>query len=343
MLRSLVAGSVVLDRFIVTESSRNRRDQSIDATIELELCGEKDRFRFAVEAKTASAPRAIESAVAQIQKATGPDENPMIFVPYLSPESLRSLEEAKVSGIDLCGNGVVIVPRRLYVVSTGQANRYPDSRPLSNPYRGRSAMVARTLLSGGRWDSLNALRESIQAAGLDLSLSQTSKAVAALQDDLIVTKQGGAIVLNQPLKLLDQLGAEWKRLSPIRSRQAFRLPLGTDVAKCFASAANLQWAITGESSVSRYAMFAQGGPQRIAVSDLQLAQSLLPGKPEVATTFADIELLETSEPGYYFENTRDEQGVRWASRLQTWLELQAGDARQQNAAAEIRNQLLSQK
>ncbi len=56
--------------------------------------------------------------------------------------------------------------------------------------------------------------------------------------------------------------------------------------------------------------------------------------------FADVELFETSEAGFYFGNQCDTDGLRWASRIQTWIELSNGDARQQDAAREIREQIL---
>ena len=55
---------------------------------------------------------------------------------------------------------------------------------------------------------------------------------------------------------------------------------------------------------------------------------------------ADLELIETEEAGFYFGNEIDEKGDRWASRIQAWLELQSGDARQQDVAKDIREQIL---
>ncbi len=52
------------------------------------------------------------------------------------------------------------------------------------------------------------------------------------------------------------------------------------------------------------------------------------------------EFLVGSE-GFYFGNEIDGKGDRWASRLQAWLELQSGDARQQDVAKDIRSQILS--
>jgi len=68
---------------------------------------------------------------------------------------------------------------------------------------------------------------------------------------------------------------------------------------------------------------------------------LIGGIPEPVLNFADVELLETDEPGYYFGNDVD-KGIRWAGKVQTWLELSAGDARQREAAEDIRRQILSE-
>jgi len=128
----------------------------------------------------------------------------------------------------------------------------------------------------------------------------------------------------------------------VRARQALRLPKGMDWAGVLSTSPLLKWALTGESSVTRYAMFSQGGPRRIAVSSLPLALTLLGGTPESVPNFADVELVETDEAGFFFGNETDGKGVRWASRLQTWLELQSGDARQQDAAKDLREQILKE-
>ena len=179
----------------------------------------------------------------------------------------------------------------------------------------------------------------IREAGADLSLAQASKAIRALEEELIVRKLGGTIKLQEPMHLLDKLGSEWR--NPIVRRQAVRLSEDVELwARRLSSNTTLRWAVTGESSASRYVVFSQGGPRRIAVSDLPRAASLLGGVPESVPNFADVELLQTEEPGFFFQTVADDRGIKWASRLQTWLELQAGDARQQEAARDVRGQIL---
>ena len=45
--------------------------------------------------------------------------------------------------------------------------------------------------------------------------------------------------------------------------------------------------------------------------------------------------MESEEDEYYFANERDEAGVLYANRVQTWLELNAGDARQRETAKDL--------
>jgi len=332
-----------------------------DARLEVGMPDRGEVFPFVVETKSRGTPQNIQLAMVQAKAAAQEGEWPMIQVPYLSPERILELEKAEVSGVDLCGNGVVVVPGLLWVVRVGSPNRFRDSRPLSNPYRGRSALVARMLLKQPHWQTLSELAASITSAGGELSLPQVSKAVQALTEDLMVSKESGAIQLRDPLRLLDKLGGEWKKPrqfwkrpdsagrsikvqvpSPYLSRQSLRLPKGIDWIQALSSAPELRWTISGESSVNRYAMFAQGGPQRIVVSDIVQALAKLGGTPEPVPSFADIELLESEDPGAFFDQETDANGVRWAGKLQTWLELQAGDARQQEAAKEIREQILKE-
>ena len=341
MLARFQVGEVVLAPLVV----RNARlrgvncDPEADTRVELAIPRTSEGFHFVVACKSRSTPESIRSAIRQVKKVVMEGEWPMIQVPYLSPEALEELEKESVSGVDLCKNGVVIVPGRLYILRSGQSNEYRDSRPLNNPYRGRSAMVARTLLQSPHWSSLTELAAAVGTTGEKLSLPQVSKAVQALKEDLIVSKHVGTITLIDHLRLLDKLGREW-RMPAVQRRISLRMRLDGGWARALSSETSLRWAVTGESSVARYAMFSQGGPQHLAVSDASLAMTILQGKPEPVPNFADLELIETDSPGFYFGNEIDDNGVRWASRLQTWLELQCGDARQQDAARELRKQLL---
>jgi len=339
LLARLKPGQVAIAPLVVKKFSLDETKSDVDARVTLGLPGEAARFHFVVEAKSRSTPLIVRNAIAQARAAARKDEHSMIMVPYLSDERLRELEREQVSGIDLCGNGIVIVPRRLYLLRTGQPNLYPDSRPLSNPYAGRSAMAARILLTQSNWSSLNEIASAIKKEGGQLSLAQISKALSAMEEDATILRDAGKVTVPDRMILLDYLARNWK-VPRYAARQALRLPANYDWAKKLSEVDGIRWAVTGESSVSRYTTFAEQGPVRIAVSNLQRAMYRFDGKLERIPNFAQIELLETEEPVFFFQNEKEEKGTRWASRLQAWLELQRGDGRQQDAAGEIRKQLL---
>lgn len=348
MLARFQAGELVLGQLVVREAELPQQFHGIympDARVVLSLRNDPQEFRFAVESKSRSTPETIRSAIQQVRlAAVGGDVLPLVQVPYLSPERLKELEAEQVSGVDLCGNGIIIVPNRLYVSRSGNPNAYPDSRPLSNPYRGKSALVARLLLKTPRWSSLSGLADSIAANGDLLSLSQVSKAIQALKDDLIVNKNGAVISLIDSMQLLDRLGREWRNATR-QNWYPVRIPSDINWINALSAGQNLHsqklhWAVTGESSVGRYTTFVQGGPTIVAVSNADKATKMLNAKQETVPSFADLVFVETNAAGYYFDNEVDEDGTRWASRLQTWLELQSGDARQKEAAMDLRVQLL---
>lgn len=314
--------------------------------------GSGEFWHFAVEAKARNTPEAIATAIAQVHhyaSRLGDGFHPMILVPYLSDERLDELEMRGVSGIDACGNGVVMIPGKLYVRSGGKPNLYRGGRDLNNPFRGLSAMAGRMLLIQPRWNSLNEIHKAITDAGTNLSLSQVSKALKALREERIVSKTSKGIFLREPLQLLDLLGREWKPPADALTH-ACNVKPGTRFAEVFASliqqmpdGTNLfQWAETGESSVGRHASFSESGPRKIAVTNLPLALQHLHHRitDPVAKNFADFIFIQTQESGYYFHNEVDYNGHLWADPLQTWLELQAGDARQRAAAIDLRDHIL---
>jgi hypothetical protein len=343
LLKRLTAGSVLL-RPLEIKSLRRKADH-IDAWLELGFPADRESFPFLVEAKSQNTPLAVHGAIAQAKRyvANCPQSDrkpqPMIYVPYLSPERLDDLEREQISGVDMCGNGLIIVPGRIYILRRGYANTTPQSKPLNNPYAGRSSLVARMLLSSRHCERVKDLHVGIHLEGASISLAQVSKAVSALEDDLILWRMG-IISLREPALLLDRLGQAFEKIRPKR-QQAVRLVPGTDWVRALNMESRLKWAVTGESSAARYATLGQSGPKRIAVSDLNLAISQINCTPEPIPNFADLELLETDDPGVYFQNQIDDKGMRWASPLQAWLELQAGDARQQEAAKAIRTRIMS--
>ena len=65
-------------------------------------------------------------------------------VPYLNDAAIQRLEEAGISGVDLCGNGILIdPPGGLLVRRTGHPNLYPYTVPVRDPFSGQAGFVVR--------------------------------------------------------------------------------------------------------------------------------------------------------------------------------------------------------
>ncbi len=65
----------------------------------------------------------------------------MLLMPFLSELQLKELEREGISGIDLCGNCVVVYPGTFSVFRSGAKNRFPSSALIKNIYRKNSSMV----------------------------------------------------------------------------------------------------------------------------------------------------------------------------------------------------------
>ena len=130
----------------------------------LSVSADDQNFEFAVEFKPRSSPRIFEEALAAIQRAAQRQQMlPMLVVPYLRESQLEELQQRKLSGIDLSGNGVVTVPGRLLVYRTGAQNKFPDSAPTKYAYRGATSLVARVFLCRAAYESLADIETEIKS------------------------------------------------------------------------------------------------------------------------------------------------------------------------------------
>ncbi len=303
-------------------------------------------FRFAVECKADSTPRSIRDAIGQLTAAAPAlQANPLLIVPWLSPEQLGELEQQQISGIDLNGNGIVIVPGQLLVLRTGQPNRYPQSRPIRNVYRGDSSIVSRVFLLQPAYGGVGRIRDAIQARASAIAFSTASKVLKALEADLIVGRETGVIRLLQPEKLLERLAANY-RPPKVQERWIGKCELDPiELGKVMVGAgqaSDRRLVLTGASSVNRYATMAREPVTSIYCDDSPkrlLEQWGLPVEQDAR--FPNLELIGTDEPNVYFDRRVEPEGI-FASPVQTWLELATGEKRQREIAEQVKTRILSE-
>lgn len=140
----------------------------------------------------------------------------MLIMPFLSEQQLQELEQQRISGIDLCGNGVVIVPGIFAVFRSGERNRFSSSAPIKNIYRKNSSMVGRVFLARSSYGTVQEICTEVNRRNMlvkcgdkkPMSLSTVSKSLKTLEEDLIVERKG-AIQLLQADKLLEELSENY--------------------------------------------------------------------------------------------------------------------------------------
>ena len=301
-------------------------------------------YRFALEYRSRSTPKVFQETVARIKMDQRPANTyPMLMTPFLSPGQLNDLEQNAVSGIDLCGNGVVVVPGELCVFRSGQPNRYPQSSPIKNIYRGRSSLVPRVFLARPEYREVNEVKREIEARNGKIAISTISKALATLNEDLIVKRSDSSISLLQADALLDKLAANY--VAPRTTRRFVGRWEGepNDFLPEFfdeAGKAGIRTIVSGASSVGLYAVMAREKKVQVYCNNIEATVRTAGTAIEETSRFPNIELIETNEEFVYFD-ARSETSVRYACPVQTFLELMAGDKRERETAEQVKQGILA--
>lgn len=269
----------------------------------------------------------------------------MVFVPHLDQSQLRLLEDQQVSGIDLSGNALIMVPDEILVSRTGAPNKFRRPGVIKNVYRKNSSIVPRVFLFKARYDSITEVMDEIESRGGIISQATVSKVCASLDQDLVIERTKGRVPrtrslrLIQPEKLLDLLIENYA--PPVINQ---RVPAKTTLIPDQFRRRVVQWrskaaeraTLTGSSSADQYAVMAREPIQSLYCSNLESLLTRLGPDLQETSRFANIELLETNEDFVYFD-ARDDLA---ASPVQTYLELMQGDKREQETAEQLRKAIL---
>lgn len=294
---------------------------------------------FIVESKRSSTPKAIEAAIQQARRhaeVAGPPYLPMVVVPYLSEGALDRLAEEGVSGIDLSGNGLIVVPGEWFVRSTGAKNRFSSGAPIKNVYRGTSSLVARVFFARPVFSSVQEVLGEIRHRGGRLTFPTVSKALKGLEEDLVVGR-GNDIRLLQPGRMLDLLLDNY-RTPGIGRRIRMKVRNRQDVLRRFAENALESGAKVAGDLPSRYVIMPESDDvARVYTSSIEEVTRGV--EFEEASRFPDLELVETADQTVYFDAS-EEGRFLWISPLQTYLMLATGGKREREVASQLRADLL---
>ncbi len=330
---------------------RNKSFSGSDALIE--VTWENKKALFSVEIKAEYYPKAFNDALRQIQFYSQRVSKPsgqnlfLLISPYLDKGKLEELEKLGISGIDLCGNGLIIIPGELFILRSGSENRYPIISSIKKIYQKNSSMIGRAFLARPKYKAVGELLSEINKRNLlvdlgikqPMSFSTISKVLKSLVDDLIV-ERNDYINLLQPDKLLEKLSDDY--IKP-NIKEAIRIKVPGTIESILNSIMKLAKlrneisVITGLSSVKKYAVMQR--EELVSIYTTNFAQLInnLPGIKN--DRFPNLEVLETDDERVYFDYQRD-KGIFWASPVQVYLELMQGDKRDKETAKQVEAYIL---
>jgi hypothetical protein len=349
MLGQLREGKVQLPPLSIRFLDRRRNvgvNPRLDAFIEVSW--QQNLAKFVVECKALSTPKAFRNSVNLLKTLPIPKGYlPLLFMPFLNEKQLRELEREGISGIDLCGNGVVIVPDSFAVFRSGGKNRFPSSALIKNIYRKNSSMVGRVFLHCFAYDSVQEVCAEINRRNplvnrwskKAISLSTVSKALKTLEEDLIILRES-TIKLVQPDKLLEKLSQNYD--NPMVKRR-IRMKVSENEGALLGLLLKisedpyLPLVATGLSSITQYAVMQRGDMLSVYCPRLEGLLELLPG--DQSNRFPNLELLETEDETVYFD-ARQQGGIWRTSPVQVYLELMSGDKRDREVAEQVKSLLM---
>jgi hypothetical protein len=307
----------------------------------LEVTWGRDTSRYVYEYKRQSTPKILANAISEASRtAIQMKLKPMVIVPYLNEEKLTELEQKNVSGIDLCGNAVILGDR-FRVWRTGMPNWYSTSAPIKNIFRGTSSLFARCFLLQNSFPSLAklqsfALRKSVLPWDTTVSVTMLSKGTAskvvrALEEELIVAREGEALRLIDAERLLRSLRENYvpPGARPIEAKTT--LSANECWRRLLQSARSGEQRIvaTGIGSSSRYAALSTENSIMIYSENAEATMTLL--EANRSRTFPTLKIIETDKEIAFFD-ARSEGDRLWSSPIQTWIELANSGPRERDAA-----------
>lgn len=327
-------------QFQLTKNRPSYTTGPLEWDFELKAEWGKQTATFAVEYKRLSTPQVFQELLLRCRTERLPrGRQPLILVPYLKPSQLEELELSGISGVDWCGNGVILSDK-MRVFRTGSENRFLIASPIKNIYRKTTSMIPRTFLARARFASVKDVLGEVNRRNLALqalhqepvSLGTVSKALQQMEADLIVDR-GDAIRLIQMDRLLESLRQNYVAIKPSTTiRLKVDCPTRELPEFIAGKLANHILVATGASSTRRYATFERGEMLAFYCASLTDSVERLGGREE--KRFPNVELIETRDPLAFFD-ARLDAGIYWAAPVQTYLELAQGDKRDREAAEQV--------
>jgi len=328
------------------EQVRQEQDRPFD--VSFELISGNNRIRVLGEIKEAPSPKMLAEIGPWMQRMKSLKEDTAfaIIAPALSPQSQAYCLENGIDFLDLAGNVSIQVPGKFTLQRLGrkslERNQPADSSRSMNAFSGRSSRVLRVLLEKPKLWSLTdiakelaaeAIRvEKIYGQPIDFAVSQglISKVLSSLEEQLWIRRQGSAVLVPEPRRLLLAWAEKYKERYRWRLRNSFELPnpFGGGVSRIseqLQEQVSGAYAFTAAAAASVIAPFVELDRVDIFLGGAE-SGARLRQLPERESTGPKLRLIYPYDMGVFLYSRR-EGGVPVVSTLQAYLDLYARGGR----------------
>jgi hypothetical protein len=327
---------------------RRERDQAFDISFELQSGA--NRVQVLGEIKPTFSPRILEEIAPWIRRLRSlrPDVSVAVIAPALSPQTQAVCIQREIDFIDLAGNVSINVPGKFTLQRTGIRPQRELAAPAegsetTNVFSGRSSRILRVLLQKPKsWNVTEIARElSAETSrfatrfpkaniSFEVSIGAVSKAVASLEEQVLVRRRGTAVLVPEPVRLLQQWGEKYKERYRWRLRSSFQTnnPFGNEldvISRGLESMTRGAYAFTGALAVKAAAPFVDIDSADVFIADKNSDSNLreLKTRPSVGPK---LRFIYPYDDGVFMYASAVDQ-VPVVSEVQAYLDLYARGGR----------------
>jgi hypothetical protein len=325
-----------------------RQESERPFDLSFELTSGKNRILVLGEIKQAPSPKVLAEIGPWMQrmKSLKDDAAFAIVAPVLSPQAQAYAVANGIDFLDLAGNVSIQVPGKFTLQRLGrrnpERNQSGDSSRSMNVFSGRSSRVLRVLLEKPRVWSLTNIAKELAAEGervepifrqpMDFAVSQgsISKVLSSLEEQLWIRRQGSAVLVPEPRRLLVEWAEKYKERYRWRLRSSFELPnpFGNSVSRIseqLPEQVSGAYAFTGAAAASLVAPFVELDRVDIFLGSEE-SGTRLRQLAERESTGPKLRLIYPYDIGVFLYSKR-EGSVPIVSNLQAYLDLYARGGR----------------
>ncbi|MDE0344034.1 MAG: type IV toxin-antitoxin system AbiEi family antitoxin [Deltaproteobacteria bacterium] len=297
--------------------------------------------RFVVECKSSGSLSHIAMAVSELSVAPKHFPEPVIpllTVPYMGETARAHCEQNGVAWLDLSGNGRIVAPGIFYQ-EVGHPNRFTRRGRPESAFGPKGSRITRRLLM----DPGTEVRQRDLATSTGLNEGHVSRIVSKLADDgLIERVEGGIRVVDADL-LVDAWREEYRfdRHTVIPGHVAARS--GDELLRSITaklSETEVSHAVTGLPGAWLWTKYAGFRLVTVYLADIPSAGLLTDLGFREEARGANTWLVVPNDQGVFHGAIRVD-GVRCVHPVQVYLDLKSHPERANEAADELRSQLLS--